>query len=116
MKYDDDQGGMEADAPSSAQCNSQEDEAGMGGDPLAVRLGEYHADDMLTKHGMTVLFECNVRTVQRMVDRYELPPSVQVGGRSFWIAGRLKSWIAAIAELREAEALKRAKRLNIFRA
>jgi hypothetical protein len=84
-------------------------------DPVIIRLGEYHADDLLTKHGMTVIFNCNLRTVQRMVDRYELPPAVQFAGRSFWIVGRLKTWMANVAELREAEALKQAKRLNVFR-
>ncbi len=108
--------GVNAGGVFPAKINVPEDETGEGEAPFVVRLGEYHADDLLTKHGMTRLFQCNLRTVQRMVDRYELPPSVQMAGHSFWIAGRLKSWIAGVAEMREAEALKQAKRLNVFRA
>lgn len=75
------------------------------------RLGEYRDDDLLTKVGMGQVFKCSFRTLQRMVERFEIPPATPFAGRSVWIVGRLKAWVANVAEAREAEALKQAKKM-----
>lgn len=110
-------GRPDREAAAAAPFNDREDGEGedTGEEPLVILLGEYHEDDMLTKLGMAVTFKCTLRTVQRMVDRYEIPPGIQFAGRCLWRVGRLKTWIANIADAKEAEAVKQAKRLNAFR-
>lgn len=83
---------------------------------LALSLEGMHDEDYLTKTGMCQLFKCTSRTIQRMVDRFEIPPPARAAGRNIWNAARLRAWIAAIAEHREAEAAKTAKRMRVFTA
>lgn len=73
-------------------------------------LGGYSDDDLLTKAGLAQLFKCSPRTLQRMVERFEVPPATPFGCRNIWIVGRLKAWILNMAETRESEALKHAKK------
>ena len=46
------------------------------------------------------------RTVRRMAARYELPPPIRQAGKSLWIAGKVRAWIADRAEQAEREAQK----------
>ncbi|MDR0363149.1 MAG: AlpA family transcriptional regulator, partial [Planctomycetota bacterium] len=73
-------------------------------------IGKFHDDDCLTREGMRAVFQCSERTLFRMVERFEIPPPMPLGGRSVWQIGRLKAWIVSIAQHKEAEALKEAKR------
>jgi predicted DNA-binding transcriptional regulator AlpA len=50
-----------------------------------------------------------------MVDRFELPPPVDLGVRKVWIVGKIRAWFADAAERREAEAVKEARRLRVFK-
>ena len=52
------------------------------------------------------------RTVRRMVSRYELPPPIQLAGRSCWIAGRILRYIENAAERAERKAERDARRLR----
>ena len=79
-------------------------------------LGGYHDDDYLTRTGMRLIFQCSERTLFRMVERFEIPPAMPLAGRSVWVIGRLKAWIANVARHKEEEALKEAKRLNILKS
>ena len=74
-------------------------------------LGEYKDDDLLTKVGMMQAFKCSSRTLQRMVERFEIPPAVPCAGRNIWSVRSLKAWIGNQIATREAEALKQAKKL-----
>lgn len=78
-------------------------------------LAQYADNDILTREGMCQVFKCAPRTVFRMVDRFEIPPPTPLAGRSVWVVGRLKAWIAAVAQSREEEALREAKRLKILK-
>lgn len=79
-----------------------------------LSLSGYGDNDYLTKTGMCRVFKCANRTVQRMVERYEIPPPTPLAGRHVWIVGRLREWISVVAEHREAEAMKEARRMNAF--
>jgi hypothetical protein len=81
---------------------------------LALDLAGYANGDYLTKTGMRQVFKCTGRSIQRMVDRFEIPPPAFVGGRNIWNVARLKAWIADIAGRREAEAARAAKRMKAF--
>lgn len=83
---------------------------------LVLSLAGYSDSDYLTKAGMCHAFKCTQRTVQRMVDRFEIPPPMPFAGRNIWIVGRLKAWIVNAAERIEGDALKEAKRMNYTRA
>jgi predicted DNA-binding transcriptional regulator AlpA len=81
---------------------------------MVMSLGKYRDDDYITKVGLAKVFGCTDRTLQRMVERLELPPPMLLAGRKVWIVGKLRAWIAKAAERQEAEALKAAGRLRTF--
>ena len=81
---------------------------------IAMSLGKYQDGDFITKVGLAEVFGCTERTLQRMVERLDIPPPMLLAGRKVWIVGKLRAWIAHTAERQEAEALKAAGRLRIF--
>ena len=80
-----------------------------------ISLGGFADDDLITKQELCQYLGCSERTVQRMVDRFELPPPVDLGVRKVWIVGKIRAWFADAAERREAEAVKEAWRLRVFK-
>ncbi len=80
----------------------------------SISLGGFADSDMITKPELCKCLDCSERTLQRMVERFEIPPGVTLGGRKVWIVGKIRAWFADAAERREAEALKEARRLRIF--
>lgn len=78
-------------------------------------LAQYADNDILTREGMCQVFKCAPRTVFRMAERFEIPPPTPLAGRSVWVVGRLKAWIIGIAQSKEEEALREAKRLKILK-
>ena len=87
-----------------------------GNDAVAtvICLDRFSDGDYITKAGMSEVFSCSERTIQRMVERFELPPPSTMAGRKVWRAGKVKAWLAQADDRTEAEALKEAKRLRIF--
>jgi hypothetical protein len=79
-----------------------------------ISLGGYSNDDYLTKKELCAVFKCGARTLQRMVDRFEIPPPVWFAGRNTWIVGNLRTWIAEAAKRKEAGALRVAKKMRVF--
>ncbi len=82
--------------------------------PTAISLGRFADGDLITKQELGKCFGCSDRTLQRMVERFELPPAMTLGGRKVWIVGKIRAWLADAAGRREAEALKEARRLRVF--
>lgn len=87
---------------------------GAAGTPTVISLDRFSDGDYITKTGMAEVFECSDRTIQRMVERFEIPPPATVAGRKVWRAGKLKAWLAQADDRAEAEALKEVRRLKIF--
>lgn len=81
---------------------------------IVISLDRFSDNDYITKVGMTQIFRCSERTIQRMVERFELPPPTTMAGRKVWRAGKVKAWLAQADDRIEAEALKEAKRLRVF--
>jgi predicted DNA-binding transcriptional regulator AlpA len=79
-----------------------------------MNLGRYADSDLITKRELCRAFAWSERTLQRMVERFELPPPMSLAGRKVWIVGKVKAWLADAAERRETEALKEARRLRVF--
>lgn len=84
------------------------------GTPTVISLDRFSDGDYITKAGMAEVFECSDRTIQRMVDRFEIPPPSTVAGRKVWRAGKVKAWLAQADDRAEAEALREVRRLKIF--
>lgn len=82
--------------------------------PATISLGGFADDDLITKPELCKCLNCSERTLQRMVERFEIPPGVELGSRKVWIVGKIRAWFANAAERRETEALKEARRLRVF--
>ena len=52
------------------------------------------------------------RTLRRMVNRWQLPPPVRLGGRGVWFAGRVLAHIEAAAMRAEKDAEKDARKFR----
>lgn len=81
---------------------------------IVISLDRFSDNDYITKVGMTQIFRCSERTIQRMVERFELPPPSTMAGRKVWRAGKVKAWFAQADDRTEAKALKEAKMLRVF--
>ena len=82
--------------------------------PTTINLGKYADSDFVTKSELCRAFKCSARTIQRMVERFEVPPPMTLAGRKVWIVGKVRAWLTETADRKEAEALKEAKRLGAF--
>lgn len=102
---------MENDENAVDDMQTGDDDAAGGlakpGSPeIVMSLAKYDDGDYITKAGLAEAFGCAERTIQRMVERLELPPSMLLAGRKVWIVGKLRTWIRAVAERKEDEAIK----------
>ena len=79
-----------------------------------ISLGGFADGDMITNQELGECLNCSDRTLQRMVERFEIPPPMTLGGRKVWIVGKIRAWFAYAAERKETEALKEARRLRVF--
>ncbi len=80
---------------------------------IVMSLVKYDDGDYITKIGLAEAFGCSERTLQRMVERLELPPPTLLAGRKVWIVGKLRTWIRTAADRQEEEALRA---MGVFRA
>jgi len=95
-----DAAGVEQDAPSAR--------AGVVLDELA-RLPD---KAILDEAALAKALHVAPRTLRRMVNRWQVPPGVRLGGRSVWFAGRVLAFIEAGMIRAERDAEKNAKRFR----
>lgn len=81
---------------------------------MAIGLGRYQDGDFITKKELGQALGCSERTLQRMVERFEIPPPMSLAGRKVWLIGKLKTWLSEVAERKESEAMREARRLKVF--
>jgi predicted DNA-binding transcriptional regulator AlpA len=98
-------GGAETDLPENEIAAAVIDGAQRYAQICLYRLPD---DCLLNKHELAKALGCSWRTINRMVQRFEIPPGITLCSREFWIAGRVKAWIAES----EAKAEKEAQRLR----
>ncbi len=77
-------------------------------------LSRYRDEDLLTKDELARALGCSPRTLQRLVNRFEIPPATRLGNRSVWVAGEVRRWILQAAEKKRLAAAKEACRLNAY--
>lgn len=79
-----------------------------------ITLDRFSDDRIITKIELAEALSCSPRTLNRMVEKFEIPPGIILGGRCVWIVGKVKSWLASSASRREAEAEKEAVRRRVL--
>lgn len=63
------------------------------------RLNDLKPHDLLTYDGMRDLFQCESdKTIERTVDRGELPPPIKLFGNHVWLAGTLLNHLEGLAQ------------------
>lgn len=72
------------------------------------------ADERVDIWHMAKEFKCSPRTVQRYVQRGQLPPPIRFGRRSLWVVKRVREWIEKRSDAAEAEAEREAQRLKNY--
>ena len=79
---------------------------------IITKLAELPRDAILDEEAMASVFGVVRRTINRMESRYELPPSIRLGGKRCWKAGAVIDWIGASFEGKEKEAKRQLQRLR----
>jgi len=82
--------------------------------PTVISFDRFSDTDYLTKAGMVEIFRCSDRTIQRMVERFEILPPSSLAGWKVWRVDKLRAWLAQADDRAEAEAMKEVRRLKIF--
>jgi predicted DNA-binding transcriptional regulator AlpA len=59
---------------------------------------------MVDSDALGAALAVSARTVQRLVGQGQLPPGVELGGKTLWIVGRVLAWLAGRAEQAEKKA------------
>lgn len=67
---------------------------------------------ILNEAALALALHVAPRTLRRMVNRWQLPPPVRLGGRSVWFAGRVLAHIEAAAIRAEKDAEKDARKFR----
>ena len=75
-------------------------------------LADLPENTYLDDKALGAALDVSSHTIRRMTRRHELPPPVRLGGRSLWIAGKVRAWIAERQEQAEREAQKQISRLR----
>jgi excisionase family DNA binding protein len=61
--------------------------------PLHFDVADFTPGLLLTREELARRLGCSDRTLSRMARRGEIPPPVQLGGRTVWDAGGVKEWV-----------------------
>lgn len=78
----------------------------------AKKLSDFADDDLIDQLELAQCFGCTDRTVRAMTARGELPPGIRVAGKTRWLAGNVRAWIAQRAHQREEEARRYFRRIE----
>ena len=79
---------------------------------VITRLAELPRETILDVAAMANIFSVVQRTITRMERRYELPPSIKLGGRRCWKVGAVIDWIGATFDGKEKEAKRQLQRFK----
>lgn len=84
-----------------------------GCEPGAITvLAELPRDTILDIVALAAIFRVVPRTIRRMEQRYELPPSIKLRTKRCWKSGTVLDWIGAAFDREEVEARRVLHRLN----
>lgn len=69
---------------------------------------------IITKKDLANIFGRSVRTIDRMVQRHELPAATSFGGESVWTAGIVKKWVFNMIDESEKQSLADKARIDRY--
>ena len=93
-------------APTGASVGQ---EAALPGRVISA-LASLQATTILDKKALAAAFKVkNIRTIERMAARGELPPPVMIGGRAVWMAGKVLAHIEEAMDRAARGSSRRAK-------
>jgi len=75
-------------------------------------MAELPGKTLLDEAALATLLGVSKRTVRRMVQRFELPPSIAVGGRATWIVERVLAHLDERARRAAREADRECQRIS----
>ncbi len=86
---------------SNEECKDQAEGAGV----VITRLAELPERAMVDEAGLARILGISPRTIRNLVARGEIPPSIIIGKRAWWLVGKLLSYLEDRAEesLRQGE-------------
>lgn len=67
---------------------------------------------LLDETALAGVLRCTKRTIQNLVQRFELPPPLPLAGRKVWVVKSLMGWLEERSERLGAKAIKEAERLG----
>ena len=79
---------------------------------IITSLAELPANALVDEKELARLLNRTDRTIRKMVSRFELPPPIQFGGRSTWVAGKVIEWIIERADRAASKAQERERKIN----
>ena len=99
--------GVLDDDRTSTKDEHQADQSDIPG--VIRELGELGPRAVITKDGLARLFNCCNRSIERAIERGELPPPIRLFGKKTWTAGVIVQYFEdrLQAEAKEREALER---------
>lgn len=95
----------------SAPCEQPPDEKASVGRTITA-LATLPAEALVDASALADMLRVSKRTIRRMVGRYELPPSVRLGGRATWQVGRIREWIETRVEREQRKSEREEARLR----
>lgn len=81
---------------------------------VITELAELPEKALLTEEAMARILGVSRKTIQRMVERYELPPAIHIGGKNYWIAGRVLAYLDDRAAHAERELRSEISRIRKY--
>jgi hypothetical protein len=75
-------------------------------------LGDLSPGSLVDQIALARALGVSTRTVRRMVDRYELPPGIQMGARKMWFADKVVAFLSDRADGEARQARSRRRKLD----
>ncbi len=87
---------------SEIETNAAKVETGHG--LCLTALAELPDAALLNDQALGKALRVHPKTIRRMAARHELPPGIRQAGKTLWLAGKVRAWIAGRAEQAEKKA------------
>ena len=79
---------------------------------VSIELAQCPAEAVLDQPALAAMLAVSPRTLRRMITRFEIPPGVKLGGRRVWLAGKVRDYLGARADVAIKESERAAVRMR----
>ena len=87
-------------------------DAGSKGGLIIDELARLPERSLLDEAALARILHIAPRTLRRLVTRWQLPPGVNVGGRTYWFSGKVLDHIQAAADRAAKDAERNARKFR----